>query len=144
MKKYKKSKFKNINNQNSKNRIYINFRMEGLEKNTRGIDEFISKFENTFKNFKFKINFFNKINQENNEKFERLQYEFNNLENKYTVIKSEIDLIKSILHKEFEEINKNINENKVNIEEVERRNSIEIIDINEKLDNISKSIIVIE
>ena len=118
--------------------------MEGLEKNTRGIDEFISKFENTFKNFKFKINFFNKINQENNEKFERLQYEFNNLENKYTVIKSEIDLIKSILHKEFEEINKNINENKVNIEEVERRNSIEIIDINEKLDNISKSIIVIE
>ena len=118
--------------------------MEGLEKNTRGFDEFISKCENTFKNFKFKINFFNKINQENIEKFERLEYQFNNLENKYTFLKSEMEIIKSILHKEFEEINKNINENKVNIEEVERRNSIEIIDINEKLDAISKSIIVLE
>lgn len=118
--------------------------MEGLEKNTRGFDEIISKFESTFKNFKFKINFFNKLNQENNDKITRLQYDFNNLENKYTVLKSELDLIKSILHNEIEELNKGISENKANIVEVERRNSIEIIDINEKIDTISKSIIVLE
>ena len=128
--------------------------MDGLEKNTKSLNEqssfsppfgeFISKCENTFKNFKFKMNFFNKLNQENNEKIIRLQYEINNLENKYTVLKSEVDLIKSILHNEIDEINKNINENKINILEVERRNSMEIIDINDKIDTISKSIIVLE
>ena len=52
--------------------------------------------------------------------------------------------IVSVFFIEIDEINKNLSQNKEDIIQVERRNSIEIIDINEKLENISKSIIVLE